>query len=65
MNSVVDQIANLIPKLRPAERDAVRGMLDEADRRIWREDTTKFSQLKRGKVRNKSSACEVVSNLRR
>lgn len=28
MNSVVAQISNLIPKLRPADRDRMRKMLD-------------------------------------
>jgi hypothetical protein len=42
---VVTQIANLIPKLRPADRDAVRRMLDEADHRTRSEEITKFFRL--------------------
>ena len=65
MSSAAVQISNLIPKLRPADRIAVRKLLDEADYKAWREDTTKFRQLMRGKARDKRSASEVVSSLRR
>jgi hypothetical protein len=65
MNTAALQISNLIPKLRPADRIAVRKLLDEADYKTWREDTTKFRQLMRGKVRDKRPASEVVSSLRR
>lgn len=65
MNSMVVQIAHLIPKLRPAERIAVRKLLDEADYKTWREDTTKFRQLMRSKARDKRPASQVVSSLRR
>jgi hypothetical protein len=61
MSTAALQISNLIPKLRPA----VRKMLDEADYKTWREDTTKFRQLMRGKARDKRPASEVVSSLRR
>ena len=50
MNTLVAQISNLIPKLRPADRNAVRKLLDEADYKTWREDTTKFRQLMRRKM---------------
>lgn len=65
MSSAARQISNLIPKLRPADRIAVRKLLDAADSKTWREDTTKFRQLMRGKVRDKHPASEVVSSLRR
>ena len=65
MSSAAVQISNLIPKLRPAERIAVRKLLDEADYKTWREDTTKLRQLMRGKARDKLPASEVVSSLRR
>lgn len=65
MSSAAVQISNLIPKLRPAERIAVRKLLDAADYKTWREDTTKFRQLMRGKARDKRPASEVVSSLRR
>ncbi|MFO1481882.1 MAG: hypothetical protein U1F71_00825 [Verrucomicrobiaceae bacterium] len=62
---MVAQISNLISKLRPADRIAVRKLLDEADYKAWREDTTKLRQLMRGRVRDKRPASEVVSSLRR
>jgi len=65
MSSAALQISNLIPKLRPADRIVVRKLLDEADYKTWREDTTKFRQIMRGKARDKRPASEVVSSLRR
>ncbi|MDH4454898.1 MAG: hypothetical protein QE570_17125 [Verrucomicrobiota bacterium] len=65
MSTAALQISNLIPKLRPADRIAVRKLLDEADYKTWQEDTTKFRQLMRGKARDKRPASEVVSSLRR
>lgn len=65
MSSAALQISNLIPKLRPADRIAVRKLLDEADYKAWQVDTTKFRQLMRGKARDKRPASEVVRSLRR
>ena len=50
MSSAAVQISNLIPKLRPADRIAVRKLLDEADYKTWREDTTKFRNLMRRRM---------------
>ena len=65
MSSAALQISNLIPKLCPADRIVVHKLLDEADYKTWREDTTKFRQLMSGKARDKRPASEVVSSLRR
>ena len=61
MSSASLQISNLIPKLRPADRMALRKLLDEADYKTWREDTTKFRQLMRGKARDKRPASQGLS----
>lgn len=50
MSSAALQISNLIPKLRPADRMALRKTLDEADYKTWRDDTTKFRQLMRRRM---------------
>lgn len=50
MSSAAFQISNLIPKLRPADRIAVRKLLDAADYKTWREDTTTFRQLIRRRM---------------
>jgi|GEM_PF-4011662 len=65
MSTAAVQISHLIPKLRPADREEVRKLLDAADYKAWREDTTKFRRLLRGKARDKRPASEVVSSLRR
>ena len=65
MTAAAEKIAVLIPKLRPAERQAVRSMLDAADFKKWEADTAKFRQLMRGKAVDRRVASEVVSSLRR
>jgi hypothetical protein len=59
------QISKLIPKLRPADRDAIRQLLDQADYKTWKEDTVKFRRLMRGKTRDPRPASEVVTSMRR
>ncbi len=65
MSTVAVKISSLLPKLRPAERDAIRALLDEADYAAWREDTTKFRRLMRGKARDNRPASQMVSATRR
>ena len=65
MSTVAVKISALIPKLQPSEREAIRALLDEADYAGWRDDTTKFRRLMRGKTRDKRPASKVVGSLRR
>ncbi len=64
MSEAAQEIALLIPKLRSKERQAVRDMLDAADFKKWEQDTAKFRQLMRGKVKDLRPASQVVSELR-
>ncbi len=65
MRAAAQEIAFLIPKLRPDERQEVRALLDAADFEKWGQDTAKFRQLMRGKAVDRRAASKVVASLRR
>lgn len=64
MREVAQEIALLIPKLKPAERKAVREMLDAKDLEKWKADTAKFRQLIRGKAKDHRPASKIISEMR-